>query len=809
MPSCRRSLALGLVILLSAVTVLHATVPVVISGEALIVPDQMPSERAEKGWTQPKTIAGEDRKVRSAEANTEAVLEVEPWWKGGARPPQNQYYLIEVNYQDTATKPVVFSAFGNINKYGARSELHRFGGLKDGKWKTAQIPLGADMIMVRPESGFVEFSIRADADLPVSHVNVKKLAKEQLAKAAEQYNAETREWIARVQAPRQDRPRNEFSQPQEPVAVVAEDSTPIVPFVRSYLQVVYPYSAPQEGEINKTLQVSMAQNEYEPAALGVYANGKDLTNVRVTVSLLRNPADSSAELKANVRTAEYALVQNGQRRPAARRRAAQSQPAQTQAAQTQTTQPTEPAMATFPQRLWPMYATQIQQGQSGWFWITFQSDPKTTPPGLYRGKAVISADQGSAVLEIRVHVLPIQLLDMKQAGLQMGGCISGLLPQHEMETMLRYNHNIVNLWLSGVAPTIIPKGKDDFDLDFTLMDDFMARARAAGIEANVWFLGGDPYGYPITNTLMRELARQVLGLTVEEYCELIDKDRMNVPPQIAPLYKKWVAKVMQHAKQKNWPEQILTPFDEPAKWVQAAGRKSPSTENDPNVIGTGPWIKPHFEQCCALIREAAPDSRIYGSIHHAESGLPFLKDVDVFCTNAIHEDPALGDKVREAGKVFWQYSNFGNGLPDRGRYAFGFFFNAFDSRGSLCWAYNWGPRLDTSGAGSSWEYAWYTPLDVIPHPFYEAVREAWDDRRYIETLKKVAKDNNADIGVFLAEIVEQGKNLRGEGGRDTVSDFWAASKRIEAMDELRAKVAAKILEVTKKTEPAAAGQSGR
>ena len=74
---------------------------------------------------------------------------------------------------------------------------------------------------------------------------------------------------------------------------------------------------------------------------------------------------------------------------------------------------------------------------------------------------------------------------------------------------------------------------------------------------------------------------------------------MNIPPQIVPLYKKWVAKVMQHAKEKNWPEQILTPFDEPAKWVQQAGRKSGATSNDPNVIGTGPWIKPHFEQCCA------------------------------------------------------------------------------------------------------------------------------------------------------------------------------------------------------------------
>ena len=708
--------------------------------------------------------------------------------------------MIEVSYKDTVKEPVVFSAFGNLAKYGGRTELHRFGGLDDGKWKTAQIPLGADMIMARPAANLVEFSMNSiGGDLPVASIRVMPLAGEQVAKAAAQYDAETREWVARLQASKMGEPRNEFGEPQKPCRIVAESKVAIVPYVRPYLQVIYPYSAPQENELNKRLEVTMARNEYEPAAFGVYANGKNLTNVKVVVASLRHESDEDADLAASVRTAEYALVQN--KRPQGRRAGAASQPQSRPAS-------TGNEMAVFPQRLWPMFTTQIKKGQSGWFWVTFQGDPVKTRPGRYDGKVVISADQGSQVLEFRVHVLPLQLVDMKDAGLMMGGCISGLLPRHEMRTMLQYNHNMINLWLSGVAPRILPKGKDDFDLDFTLMDDFMAQAKAAGIEANVWFLGGDPYGFPITNTLERELARQVLGLTVPQYAELIDKDRMNIPPPIAPLYKKWVAKVMQHAKDKGWPEQILTPFDEPAKWVQEPGRKSGATANDPNVFGTGPWIKPHFEQACTLIREAWPAARIYGSIHHAEPGLVFLKDVDVFCTNAIHEDAKLGDKVREAGKVFWQYSNVSNGMPDRGRYAFGFFFNAFDSRGSLCWAYNWGPRLDTT-EGANWEYAWYTPLDTIPSPYYEGVREAWDDRRYIETLKKIAKENNADIIAFLAEIAEAGKNLRGEGGRETVNDFWAASKRIEAMDELRAKVVAKIREVGKKDQPAGATRSAQ
>jgi hypothetical protein len=117
-----------------------------------------------------------------------------------------------------------------------------------------------------------------------------------------------------------------------------------------------------------------------------------------------------------------------------------------------------------------------------------------------------------------------------------------------------------------------------------------------------------------------------------------------------------------HARNNGWPELIFTPFDEPAKHEQKPYRKE-SYEKDDMVIGTGPWIKTHFEDACDLIRKSAmPDTRIYGSIHHP-SGIEFLPKINVFCTNAIFEDPALGDKVRAGGKgkYFWQYTGVGAG----------------------------------------------------------------------------------------------------------------------------------------------------
>ncbi len=262
-----------------------------------------------KGWGEP--TKADDRPVRVAGAGQDAWLRVKPWWTGGSRPAEGGHWTIEVLYKDTASHPIVLSAFGNLSKYGDRSELHRFGGLGDAQWKTARIPLGADMIMARPQDGLVEFSIRSvGADVPVASIRVMDLPKGQVEKAAARYNAETRDWIARVQAAKQDRPRNEFSPPQKPAPVVTESKAAVVAYVRSYLQLIYPYSAPQESEINKPIQVTMAQNEYEPAAIGVYANGKDLTNVQILVDPLRNNANREASLNVTVRTAEYALVQN-------------------------------------------------------------------------------------------------------------------------------------------------------------------------------------------------------------------------------------------------------------------------------------------------------------------------------------------------------------------------------------------------------------------------------------------------------------------------------------------------------------------
>jgi len=389
-------------------------------------------------------------------------------------------------------------------------------------------------------------------------------------------------------------------------------------------------------------------------------------------------------------------------------------------------------------------------------------------------------------------VLNVDLLTMGEAKLFMGGCVTGLVPAHDIRFQSDYNQNGINLWFSGVHPGMkMVDGK--LVLDFTILDEWMVAAAKRGLAGNVWFLGGNPYGYPITMTIFREMAKidnrnGAKPMTTEEWvklqCDPANRDRPMKRQR--ELVVEWCRQVTTHAKAKGWPEVILTPFDEPAKWIQS--RADPHYRG---AIGTGEWIKPYFKDACAAIREGAPGTRIYGSIHHINyrgrnSGLRFLPDIDVFCTNAIHEDSKIGDKVRAAGKDFWQYSGVGSGgagSPDRARFTFGFFFAAFDSRGSLAWAYNWGRGFDTT-SGSNWMYAWQTPYDTIPAPYFEGLREAWDDRRVIETYRKRFA-GDAEAMAELKAILSAAARSRSRGGRDTVSDFWAAADDASKMDRWR------------------------
>ena len=710
------------------------------------------------GWGQAVTDGGV--RCRVAAKGGRRMVDFPAWWSAQAvRPPAGKVYVFEIRYRDTAAAPVIVYAQGGLGRYLDATEVHRFGGSGDGEWKTAAVPVGWDQLLRIPgKPTRTGLGFRADADLPIASIKARPARPGD----EQRYNAETRAWVAKVQAAK----RRATALKLEPRKFGAGKLGPIVPFAWPALAPLLPNAQPKDEQVGAPVRIRMCLNELEGGSFGVYANGADLTNVDYEVSALTGPG---GKLVADVirRTAEVSLMQR------------------TSGGKD---------YVWFPKRLWPAFKVDVPAGRSQWFVFNLRTHRGRTKPGAYRGAVTITSDQGQTRLPVVVEVLPIDLLTMNEAGLFMGGCARSLLPAHDFEFAVDYNQNGTQVWFAGVQPKMSIVD-DRLRIDFTYLDEWMRAAKQRGCQGVVWFLGGNPYGFPHTMSIFRDLAEidtrgghKPLSVNGWVRKQAAEANRDKPLPRDRELFKQWVRLVDQHARQAGWPEIILTPFDEPAKWIQGPYKKE-GYEDYPGNIGTGPWIKTYFKDVCAAIREAAPDIRIYGSIHHTNrrrrnEGYVFIPDIDLFCTNAIHEDLRAGDKVRAAGKTLWQYSNTGTGsAPDRARFTFGFYFAAFDSRGSLAWAYNWGQGFDAT-RGYNWMYVWHTPFDTIPAPYYEGMREAWDDRRIIETYKKKFASDPQAMAV-LEGIFKEASRSRTKGGRDTVKDFWAAIDDVNKLDRWR------------------------
>jgi hypothetical protein len=450
----------------------------------------------------------------------------------------------------------------------------------------------------------------------------------------------------------------------------------------------------------------------------------------------------------------------------------------------------EAGLQELPLRLWPAYAVDIPAGRSHGFWITLKTEPGRSQPGLYKGAVVITAEGARAELSVEVEVLPVRLMRVDEIGVPMGGCVHDLPPEQEMVTYAEHNQRSAHLF--GPFLVDLENAGGELKLDFSCLDEWMQVARGLGITDVMWFFG-NPNGYPDTLTLERELfvsrgkTREERRALREEFIERHrafeqEPEKASVLPEVRPLYTQFVQKVAAHAKQKGWPRLLLHPFDEPAKWTYRSGGGGTF-----HVLGTGPWLRYHFKDAARLIHEASKDVLVAGDIHHAKPGLVYVEDVDVFCTNAIHEDVELGRKVRAAGKTFWQYKGCqATEPPFAPRYSYGFFFGAFGSTGGLIWATNWGPGFDTN-EGNCWMYSWYTPFGTVTSPAYEGLREGMDDRRLIETVRRRLAGDEAAMGV-LQGILDEAVKSRIKDGKDLVSALYESAEERAKLDRWRGRL---------------------
>jgi hypothetical protein len=215
------------------------------------------------------------------ESGQTGVVEFPAWWRGN-RPPRGQLVVMELEYLDDFSHPVTAEVYSGLGTTRPYSELHRFGGTAAGGWQTARIPASADFIFRFHSSDSLRFRLTpTDGSLKIRQCRlVAPLPDEE-----DRYNAETRSWVRREQE-RAVISSRYYRLAQEPVIPGNWIERPLVPYIRNWMDIVRPISAPQPGEVGRPVRMRMFLNEFESAQVGVFANGVDLSGVVVSAEPL-------------------------------------------------------------------------------------------------------------------------------------------------------------------------------------------------------------------------------------------------------------------------------------------------------------------------------------------------------------------------------------------------------------------------------------------------------------------------------------------------------------------------------------------
>lgn len=489
---------------------------------------------------------------------------------------------------------------------------------------------------------------------------------------------------------------------------------------RHWADVVYPDTVPIAAEINPTLRAFASPGEYEPLNFVVYPL-KRFEGATVTASDLASDGGMIPAANIEIRRVKFMR--------------------------------TRPAISMLnryrivPDVLMPQDPKlPLPEKENTRYWLTVHV-PAETPPGLYKGTATFAPEgSSSATIPVLLRVLPIALQEDpgKIYGIYGGG-------------------NPFNRWRNA---------KDDV-------------SRAYYLQKAGWMME-DMARHGIRNTVMNHYPSQnpdgtfkvdfeLLGMMVDYWHRYDFKPPIIMLFSVGALYKKHMGVVLDsHAAnavapsaaflndvtllvqtfekgrvQRNWPEFIYYPYDEPAE--------------NPGTIA--------FMEATLRAVKAAGVRTYLTAPAHTPAFEPLEPFVDVWSTQPFlpSREEALADMAARSVE-YWSYPNHVSSENDHtpingARMTFGFGFWRSGFTGLIPWSYS-------ENDGNPWNYLDGYMSDTmnrvedngrpIPVALWEGYREGYDDDRYVFTLQQTIEKAKGQDG--LAEAARE--------AQDVLDDVW-------------------------------------
>ena len=513
-------------------------------------------------------------------------------------------------------------------------------------------------------------------------------------------------------------------------------------FARHYVTPIYPRSRPAATELEpKSLEIFATPGEYEPTTFALYPFQK-IDKAKVTVSDLACEGGTIPSSEIDVRLVRW--------RPKPKRGAGHWEP--------------------FPECLMPWNETSLKPGLNAQFWITVHV-PDDAKSGDYRGQVTVAATgKPDRQVELKVRVLPFKLAkltDRHSWSYYTYPPQQLALPMEDRQALAKAfceelkRHSMTSIQIPPPAIRDM-KDCDTFRLEFIDFDLVMQAALDAGLTAGkqVFTAGANTYYF-----------RRYGG---GEFTEPYNRG-----------YKKYLAQIRDHCKEKGWTTPIIWSIDEPRETgINAANRSLEDTIKINRLV----------KQVPGLLVTVTP----MGDEGHGKDYLPMLDTLDVLQTHAWTRSERFISEARKRGIPWWSYNS------GTSRYSWGIQCYIHDAVGRWQWHYNSYPKFPHNPVAyaRSYKVVYPTPEGLVPTVTFEIAREGTDDYRYIYTLvdavadaKKAGKDVSK-AETLLKEIRSlppwAGRNVGGEAVGGFGADLFQTT---EEYDTLRRRVAQAIVDL--------------
>ncbi|HUU81660.1 MAG TPA: dockerin type I domain-containing protein, partial [Acidobacteriota bacterium] len=393
-------------------------------------------------------------------------------------------------------------------------------------------------------------------------------------------------------------------------------------------------------------------------------------------------------------------------------------------------------------------AVEVQAQKTAFFWITLHP-PVDAAPGFYSGTVELQSGTGSKVLALQCEILPFIL---EETSIKLATYPYRTdLPQKVFLDMKE--HGLDGIWLpwGNVGPIKVTNVEDKLALDFSILDSTMQKFQASGMKGPVQLQLGSS-----CLTLYENSLASAFGLPIDEYhADMVVNGEIwvseeiraaEISPELDSLFVEGLRQIYDHWN-ANYPEIELTMmiYDEQAQFFLERHR------NRYNLLKT---VMPYIRV----------DGTCMDFVMFAEQ----LKDqCDIFVQ---HGDILATLKLaRETGKDVWiaGYPTLRDARTGQvsltavhaSRNLMGLMAWAAEAEVAWFWAFNWWGLPDQDSHIMIYPYPepddslWYVwdgsrrvPLDALEFMSstpWEAVREGWDDLRYLATAEKVISEAGA------------------------------------------------------------------